>query len=116
MAPTEVYKLVTVNTAPERAKVLIGRVVEALKDDYTINYVANCISKEEVADKVREFQPDVLFSASMWTAEDVSEIQQTARSIKPDIVLHAIPFGLQVDKGPDAIVEHLLEQIPRLLG
>ncbi|KAK8863414.1 PAB-dependent poly(A)-specific ribonuclease subunit PAN3 [Apiospora arundinis] len=74
------------------------------------------MSKEEVADKVREFQPDILFSASMWRAEDASDIQQTARSIKPDTVLHAIPFGLQVDKGPDAIVEHLLEQIPRLLG
>lgn len=34
----------TVNTAPERAKVLIGRVAEALKEEYTIDYVANCES------------------------------------------------------------------------
>jgi hypothetical protein len=51
----------------------------------------------------------------MWTADDVAEIQRTARSIKPDIKLHAIPFGLQIEKGPDAIVEHLLEQIPQIL-
>jgi hypothetical protein len=55
------------------------------------------------------------FSASMWTAGDVQEIQQTARSIKPDIKLHAIPFGLQIERSPDAIVDHLLDQIPRML-
>lgn len=35
------YKLATVNTVPARAKIIIGRVVEALKDRYTIDYVAN---------------------------------------------------------------------------
>ncbi|KAL1601771.1 hypothetical protein SLS60_006686 [Paraconiothyrium brasiliense] len=115
MAPKGPFELVTVNTAPERAKVLIGRVTETLKDDYTIVYVANCISKDEVASKVQEYQPDILFSASMWTTEDVTEIQRIARSTKPDVKLHAIPFGLQIEKGPDAVVEHLLEQIPRLL-
>lgn len=44
MAPKGPYKLVTVNTAPERAKRLIGRVVEDLKDQYTIQHVANCES------------------------------------------------------------------------
>lgn len=45
MAPKGPFKLVTVNNAPERAKVLIGRVAEALKDEYIIDYVANCSSK-----------------------------------------------------------------------
>jgi hypothetical protein len=36
MVPQGPFKLVTVNTAPERAKILIGRVVELLKNDYTI--------------------------------------------------------------------------------
>ena len=44
MAPKGPFKLVTVNNAPERAKVLIGRVAEALKDEYQIEYVANCSS------------------------------------------------------------------------
>jgi hypothetical protein len=39
--PSGPYKLVTVNTAPERAKVIIGRVVEAVEERYTIDYVAN---------------------------------------------------------------------------
>jgi hypothetical protein len=38
------YRLVTVNTAPERAKIIIGRVVEAVKDVYAIDYVANAES------------------------------------------------------------------------
>lgn len=43
--PKGPYRLVTVNTAPERAKLLIGRMVDALKDQYSIDYVANCESK-----------------------------------------------------------------------
>lgn len=45
MAPKGPFRLVTVNTAPERAKKLIGRMTEALKEEYTIDYVANCESK-----------------------------------------------------------------------
>lgn len=52
----------------------------------------------------------------MWSAEQAAEIEATAKSIKPGIKTHAIPFGLQVDKGPDAIVEHLLEVVPKLLA
>jgi hypothetical protein len=52
----------------------------------------------------------------MWTTDDVVEIQETAKSIKPNIKLYALPFGLQVEKGPDAVVDHLLEVIPRLLA
>jgi hypothetical protein len=44
-APKGPFHLVTVNTAPERAKRLIGRLVEALKDQYTIIHVDNCESK-----------------------------------------------------------------------
>jgi hypothetical protein len=52
----------------------------------------------------------------MWSAEEAAEIRSIARSIVPDIKTHAIPQGLQVEKGPDAIVEHLLEEVPKLLG
>lgn len=48
MAPKGPYKLVTVNTAPERAKRLIGRVVEDLKDQYTIQHMANCESMSHI--------------------------------------------------------------------
>lgn len=47
MAPQGPYKLVTVNTAPDRAKRLIGRVVEDVKSEYTIDYVANAERKSQ---------------------------------------------------------------------
>jgi hypothetical protein len=40
--------LVTVNTAPERARRLIGRVVEGLKERYTIIHVANVTGKSPI--------------------------------------------------------------------
>lgn len=56
--------LLTVNTAPDRAKRLIGRMIEALKDSYNITHVDNCTSIDQVAAKVREYRPDVLVSDS----------------------------------------------------
>ncbi|KAH7226034.1 hypothetical protein FSOLCH5_014472 [Fusarium solani] len=109
------FRLVTVNTAPERAKRLIGRLIEALKDEYDITYVDNCESIDEVVPKVTQHKPNVLFSASMWTEEEARKIHSLAKSIVPHIKLHAIPTGLQVEKGPDAIVEYLVEKVPMLL-
>lgn len=51
----------------------------------------------------------------MWTSEEAKEIHSLARSIVPDIKTHAIPNGLQVERGPDAIVEYLVESVPSLL-
>ena len=63
----------------------------------------------------RILTPPKQFSASMWTAEEAAEIRSLARSIVPNIKTHAIPTGLQVEGGPDAIVKHLLENVPALL-
>ena len=54
-----VYKLMTVNTVPERAKRLIGRVIEDVKDRWTIQYVANAESACEVPLCRRQFPPEV---------------------------------------------------------
>ena len=89
---------------------------------------------DEVLPKVTLHKPDVLvnlhnlqyphggsrlhlhqFSASMWTADEAKEIHSLARSVVPDIKYHAIPTGLQVERGPDAIVEYLVEKVPPLL-
>ena len=51
----------------------------------------------------------------MWSKEEAEQILSIARSVKPDIKTHVIPHGLQVEKGPDAIVEHLVEEVPKLL-
>jgi hypothetical protein len=45
--PKGPFKLVTVNTAPERAFRLIGRLTEQLKERYTIVHAANCESMLE---------------------------------------------------------------------
>lgn len=115
-SPAGPYRLVTVNNAPERAKRLVGRVVEDLKEQYTIVYVANCDSLDVVEATVKEHRPDVLFCASMWTPEESQKVFATAREIVPDVKTLAIPQGLQVQKGPDAVVEYLKEQIPLLLA
>lgn len=44
-APKGPFRLVTVNNAPERAKRLIGRVADQLKDRYEIIHVDNCACK-----------------------------------------------------------------------
>ncbi len=60
MAPSGPYKLVTVNTAPDRAKRLIGRVVENVKEKYTIIHSGNAASIDDVRKVVEECQPNVL--------------------------------------------------------
>ncbi|KAF5672024.1 hypothetical protein FHETE_3896 [Fusarium heterosporum] len=115
MSPKGPFRLMTVNTAPERAKRVIGAMGENLKASYTIDYIANSERIEDVRSLVEEHRPDILFTASMWTPEQSKEIEAIARTIVPDIKFHAIPYGLQVAKGPEAIVEYLTEQVPILL-
>lgn len=43
-SPKGPYKLCTCNTAPERAQRLVGRVIEQLKDKYTIIHAGNAES------------------------------------------------------------------------
>ncbi|KAF2106951.1 hypothetical protein BDV96DRAFT_506956 [Lophiotrema nucula] len=109
------FILVTVNTAPDRAKKLIGRLIEGLKDRYDITYIANCETIDQVAPKVRHHQPNILFSASMWSAAEAELIKEIAERERPGIRTHAIPQGLQVERGPDAVVEYLMENVPVLL-
>jgi len=109
------YRLVTVNTAPERAKRLVGRVIEGLKDRYSVVHIANIERMEDVRAVVEAEKPDVLFTASMWTPEQAQEIIATAKEIVPGLKTLSIPQGLQVEKGPDAVVEWISERIPVIL-
>lgn len=45
MSEPQQYRLISVNIAPERAKRLIGRVIEDVKDRYDITHVANVESE-----------------------------------------------------------------------
>ena len=51
----------------------------------------------------------------MWTPEQSTEIQAIAHATIQGIKTHAIPQGLQVQKGPEAIVEYLVEKVPPLI-
>lgn len=51
----------------------------------------------------------------MWTPEESEDIQRRAKDISPRLKTYAIPQGLQVQKGPEAIVEHLKEKLPILI-
>ncbi|KAB2574265.1 hypothetical protein DIS24_g10523 [Lasiodiplodia hormozganensis] len=115
MAPLGPYKLVTVNNAPERAKRLIGRVVEDVKDRYTIIHAGNADDLSKVEEVVTDVKPDLLFTASMWTPEQSQTAQETARKIVPNVKTFALPQGLQVERGPDAVVEYIKENLPALL-
>lgn len=70
---------------------------------------------EAVAPTVCQHQPNILFSASMWSPEQVAKIRQLAERERPGIATYAIPQGLQVERGPDAVVEHLVENVPGVL-
>jgi len=61
-------------------------------------------------------QPDILFCASMWTPEQSGEIQAIARETVPGVKTMALPQGLQVERGPDAVVEYIIEKLPGLIG
>ncbi|PSK60216.1 hypothetical protein B9Z65_1114 [Elsinoe australis] len=116
MAPLGPYKLVTVNNAPERAKRLCGRVIEDVKDKYTIIHAGNADSPEQVRAVVEEHKPDVLFTASMWTPEQSQTIIAEANSIVgPQLKTLSLPPGLQVERGPDAVVDYIKEKLPGLI-
>jgi hypothetical protein len=51
----------------------------------------------------------------MWTQLEAEKIRQIAERERPGIKTHALPQGLQVERGPDAVVEYLLEVVPGLL-
>lgn len=55
------------------------------------------------------------FTASMWTPEEAQDIIAIAKEIVPDLKTFSLPQGLQVQKGPDAVVEYIKEHLPGLL-
>lgn len=51
----------------------------------------------------------------MWELETSNRMRKAVESIIPGIKTHAIPFGMQIQQGPDAVVAYLTEQVPKLL-
>jgi hypothetical protein len=80
--PLGSWKLVTVNTAPERAKLLIGRMIERVRDQCTVIHAGNVegmlvklascfvsngrhLDIQSVRSTVEKIQPDLLVS-TLW--------------------------------------------------
>ena len=51
----------------------------------------------------------------MWTPEESLKARETAKQLVPGIKTFALPQGLQVNKGPDAVVEFIIENLPGLI-
>jgi hypothetical protein len=51
----------------------------------------------------------------MWTPEEAEKIIAIAKGIVPDLKTFSLPQGLQVQKGPDAVVEYIKENLPALI-
>ncbi|WWC90325.1 uncharacterized protein L201_005258 [Kwoniella dendrophila CBS 6074] len=109
--------LVSVNTVPERAKKVIGTVIENVKDKYNIVHAGNSITIEGVAPLLKSIQPPpgILFCASMWTPEQQEEIQKIAKETIPGIKTHAAPTGLQAQGGPEGVVKYLMGRIDEIM-
>ncbi|UZJ55560.1 hypothetical protein CBS101457_004880 [Exobasidium rhododendri] len=109
--------LVSVNTAPDRAKKVIGAVIEQVKDRYHLVHAGNSETIEGVKPLLLSIQPPpgILFCASMWTPEQQEHIQKVAKETIPGIQTHAIPTGLQVKVGPEGIVKYLSERIDSIM-
>ncbi|KAL9058738.1 MAG: hypothetical protein Q9162_001606 [Coniocarpon cinnabarinum] len=112
------FRLLTVNKAPERAFRLVGKVANDLQDGGVVllEHVGNAASLEEVESKLRELRPDVLMAASMWTpAESSHAFELGRRIVGENLITHAIPEGMQVEKGPDFVVQYLKDTLPSVI-
>ena len=51
----------------------------------------------------------------MWTPEESKYILSTAKGILPEIQTLALPYGLQVEKGPAATTEFVKQHLDDLI-
>lgn len=48
----------------------------------------------------------------MWTSEESRKAHEIAKSVISGIITFALPQGLQLEKGPGAVVEYIEENLP----
>jgi uncharacterized heparinase superfamily protein len=51
----------------------------------------------------------------MWSPEESLGARKAALEAKPDIKTYALPQGLQVSRGPDAVVELIVENLSGII-
>ncbi len=77
----------TVNTAPARAKMVIGRVVEAVKDKYAIIHAGNAEGTSKLA----------ILGMHSWLRSllpAISEVPGMLEELKPDMLVRLLDFCL----------------------
>jgi hypothetical protein len=86
--PLGPYRLVTVNNAPERAKKLIGRMVEEVKEKYTIIHAGNVdstscpLSSSLCLNVIRYLHPTLRFAVSSHLCQNLPSLQISTMSQK----------------------------------
>lgn len=51
----------------------------------------------------------------MWTPEQSNSVLTRALEINPKVKTLALPQGLQVERGPDAVVKYIVEKLEGLI-
>ena len=51
----------------------------------------------------------------MWTEAESQNIKKIARSIVPSLRTYAVPQGMQVERGPDATVAHVVTMLDEVI-
>lgn len=55
------------------------------------------------------------FTASMWTPEEAQQIVSIAKAVVPSLKTLSLPQGLQVEKGPEGVLEYVKAHLPGIL-
>lgn len=96
MAPSGPYRLVTVNTAPDRAKRLIGRVVEDVKDTYTLVHVGNAASMCPPSYLTSPLyislpsSPSICLTHTFYQTPGIEEVRQAVEDNQPDLLVRLV--------------------------
>jgi hypothetical protein len=72
------YRLVTVNTAPERAKRVVGRIISDVKDRYNIIHVANVESEFPLL--IREIDQ------VLKMGQEIEDVKSTVEHERPNLL------------------------------
>lgn len=124
MAPKGPYKLCTVNTVPERAKLVVGRVVDALKERYTVIHVENAESmlsyRSRLYIQIRgssKFQLRMYFPSAVRADANfnigIEDVKAMCERSRPDLLVTHFPLAF-----PSYLltlfIPYMCFQVPRL--
>ena len=94
--PLGPFRLVTVNTAPERAKKIVGRVVEDVRETYTIVHAGNaegeqpCLLSQIVP--ISSAPPGELRLRGFFfiTVAAIDSVERVVEDLQPDVLVRLI--------------------------